>query len=184
MPLATILRDPPPKQAVRVAVPKAAEAAELAALINHLAAERSRFFIMPVDPVSGPALVRAHLEAVAQGDSQAVLTARYGGEMVGLITGGRRPHPAQRGVAELGMGVRTDCRGRGIGFALITAFEAWAQRMGCHRLELRVATTNASAFALYRKAGFVVEGLARQAAMLDGEAIDELQMGKLIGADA
>ena len=184
MPLATIARAPSPKPAVTVAAPKAAEAAELASLINQLAAERSRFFIMPVDPVAGPALVRAHLEAVAQGDAQAVLTARYRGEMVGLITGGRRAHPAQRGVAELGMGVRADCRGRGIGFALITAFEAWARRMGCHRLELRVATTNAPAFALYRKAGFAVEGLIRQAAMVDGETIDELQMGKLIGAGA
>jgi putative acetyltransferase len=56
--------------------------------------------------------------------------------------------------------------------------------MGCHRLELRVATSNAAALALYRKAGFESEGLIRQSAMLDGEPIDELLMGKLLGAGA
>lgn len=153
---------------------------ELIALINTLAAERSQLFIQPVDPVTGVAALHAHLAAIAISRSEAVLVARDGAALVGLVTGTLGSHPARRGVVDIGIGVRATHRGRGVGSALLAALERWARSASCHRLSLHVVTTNAAAIALYRKAGFAVEGTLKATAILDGRPIDELQMGKLL----
>jgi RimJ/RimL family protein N-acetyltransferase len=166
--------------AVAIMTPGDDDVPALIDLINTLAAERSQLFIQPVDPASGVAVLRAHLASIATSGTEAVLVAREGDALVGLITGVRGNHPARRGIVEIGIGVRASHRARGIGFALLAAIERWALGAGCHRLSLRVVTTNTPAVALYRKAGFTVEGLLEATAMVDGKPIHELQMGKLL----
>ena len=82
------------------------------------------------------------------------------------VTPKERPIYAHGGV--LGMGLLPPFRGRGIGTKLIWSVLAAARRAGMHRVELTVRETNASAIALYRKAGFAVEGLQRDAVHVDG----------------
>jgi RimJ/RimL family protein N-acetyltransferase len=173
-----------PGSATAIVTPGESDVPALIALINTLAAEQSQLFIQPVDPVDGVAMLRAHLAAIAASGAEIVLVAREGDALVGLITGLRGTHPARRGIVEIGIGVRASHRARGIGAALMAAVERWAQDAGCHRLSLRVVTTNAPAIALYRKAGFTVEGILEATAMVDGEPIDELQMGKLLAPAA
>lgn len=165
---------------ISVAIPTRAEVVELIALVNLLATERNFLFIMPIDPKSGVAVVTAHLASIAGSGNEAVLVAKSGGEMVGIITGIRGTHPARRGAVEIGIGVRPDYRGRGAGFSLITALERWARSVGCHRLQLRVVTTNLAAVALYRKAGFETEGVLRAGAIVEGTRYDDLQMAKIL----
>jgi RimJ/RimL family protein N-acetyltransferase len=165
---------------VAILTPGEDDVPALIVLINTLAAERSQLFIQPVDPVSGLAVLRSHLAAIAASGAEAVVVARDGDALVGLVTGMRGNHPARRGIVEVGIGVRASHRARGIGFALLAAIERWAQDAGCHRLSLRVVTGNAPAIALYRKAGFTVEGMLEATAIVDGKPIDELQMGKLL----
>lgn len=161
-------------------VPGEADVPALIALINALSAEHSQLFVQPIDPISGVATLRAHLAAIARNGAEAVLVARDGPELVGLITGTRGNHPARLGTVDIGIGVRASHRGRSIGFALLMALERWARAAGCHRLQLHVVVSNTRAIALYRKAGFVVEGMLTAAAVVDGKPLDELQMGKLL----
>ncbi len=172
------LRSATAHSAISVVAPGDADVPALIALINILAAERSQLFIQPVDPATGPAILHAHLASIAASGDETVLVAREGDQLVGLITGTRGNHPARRGVVEIGIGVRASHRSRGIGFALMMALERWAREAGCHRLSLRVVTRNTPAITLYRKAGFAVEGMLEATALLDGQRIDELQMGK------
>ncbi|MDG1067581.1 MAG: GNAT family protein [Sulfitobacter sp.] len=51
--------------------------------------------------------------------------------------------------------------------------------MGLHRIALRVLDYNARAIAAYAKAGFVVEGREREAALVGGRYHDDLSMGLL-----
>jgi RimJ/RimL family protein N-acetyltransferase len=166
---------------ITVATPGDADVPALIALINTLAAERNQLFIQPIDPASGETLLRAHLASITASGNETVLVARDRDRLVGLITGMRGDHPARRGVVEIGIGVRASHRSQGVGFSLMMALERWAREAGCHRLSLRVVTRNAPAIALYRKAGFAIEGMLEATAVLDGQRIDELQMGKTLG---
>jgi RimJ/RimL family protein N-acetyltransferase len=166
---------------IKIAGPGDADVPALIGLINTLATERNQLFLQPVDPLSGAALVGAHLAAVAASGDEVLFVARDRDHLVGLISGKRGDHPARRGVIEIGIGVRASHRSQGVGFSLMMALERWARETGCHRLSLRVATRNTPAIALYRKAGFAIEGMLEATAIIDGQPIDELQMGKTLG---
>ena len=166
--------------AISVAVPTVSDIPELIALVNVLATERNFLFILPIDPKTGVAVVTAHLRSIAANGNETVLVARNGREMVGVVTGIRGAHPARRGTVDIGIGVRPDQRGQGVGVSLMSALERWARSVGCHRIQLRVVTTNQPAVALYRKLGFEVEGVARAGAIVDGSPYDDLQMAKIL----
>jgi L-phenylalanine/L-methionine N-acetyltransferase len=77
-------------------------------------------------------------------------------------------HPTMNHVGGLGMGVIADFRGQGIGSKLLASViqHAWAN--GLKRLELEVFADNEVAIALYKKHGFVQEGVKRFARVVDG----------------
>lgn len=85
-----------------------------------------------------------------------------------------RPVVAHRGT--LGMGIVPDYRGRGLGRQLIETTLAQARRQGIVRVELSAYADNARAIALYRKVGFVQEGVERDAACIDGRYCDMILM--------
>lgn len=81
----------------------------------------------------------------------------------------------------LGIGLRPDYRGHGIGARLALAAISAARTHGIERIELEVWATNARAIALYQQLGFVHEGLRRRARFLDGTYDDAVVMA-LLGA--
>src|SRR3546814_18924951 len=69
----------------------------------------------------------------------------------------------------LGMGLIEAWRGKGLGTKMMQAcFDAAAQ-IGLERIELQVYASNEGAIALYRKFGFVTEGIQIRAPKLDGD---------------
>jgi len=90
---------------------------------------------------------------------------------------GRRSHSGQ-----IGMCVRDDVQGRGIGTHLLAALIDTADNwLNLRRLELAVYVDNAPAIRLYRKFGFEVEGTRRADAFRDGAFVDSLMMARLRG---
>jgi L-phenylalanine/L-methionine N-acetyltransferase len=118
--------------------------------------------MQPVDP-------NAHL-----------LVAEAYGDIVGqaglYVSGNAR----RRHVADLGMGVRDDWRGRGVGTAMlqamITMADGWLQ---LRRIELQVYADNAAAIALYVKHGFAEEGRHRDFAYRDGCYVEAVSMARI-----
>lgn len=85
------------------------------------------------------------------------------------------------GYCEIGMAVARDWRGRGVGSALVEAAIARARERGLHKLSLAVWPHNAAAIALYRKYGFVEEGLRpKHIRRQSGELWDIVEMGLLL----
>jgi putative acetyltransferase len=83
-------------------------------------------------------------------------------------------------VLHLSIVVHDGQRRRGIGERLLRELLTWAERTGVVKIELRVRATNSGAIALYRKVGFVDEGVLRRRVRLpDGQYLDDLSMAWL-----
>lgn len=102
-------------------------------------------------------------------------------EVVGSL--GLEAHPTRwrrRHVGSIGMAVRDDFQGRGVGSALMRAALDLAENwLNLTRIELTVFVDNAAAIALYEKFGFEVEGTHRRYAFRDGEYVDAYSMVRL-----
>ena len=96
------------------------------------------------------------------------------------------PHPSEAAWRErleamgLVMAVTLPAQGKGVGSALMAALIDYADRWAAvMRIELTVFTDNERAIALYRKFGFVQEGIFRAYGLRDGRFQDVLAMARL-----
>lgn len=97
---------------------------------------------------------------------------------LGLHTSPNRPRRSH--AAEIGMAVRDDWQGKGVGTALLQAAVDMADNwLNVARLELTVFVDNEPAIRLYKKFGFVVEGTLAKYAFREGEYVDVYVMGRL-----
>jgi RimJ/RimL family protein N-acetyltransferase len=78
------------------------------------------------------------------------------------------------------MSVAPKWRRSGVGTKLLEALLSWALDHNISRIELEVLSNNPGAIALYRRAGFVLEGTKVRAVQVGGDYVDLLQMAKLL----
>lgn len=108
------------------------------------------------------------------------LVACVEGELVGNLGLHVVDRPRRRHVGDIGMAVRDDWQGKGVGTALMAAMidlaDNWINLM---RIELTVYTDNAAAVALYQKFGFAIEGTMRRYAFRNGEYVDAYAMARV-----
>ncbi len=109
-----------------------------------------------------------------------ILVAEVDGEVVGNLG----LHPAAKvrraHVAGIGLAVRDDWHGKGVGKALLrSAVDLADNCLNLLRLELTVWADNAVAQRLYESEGFVVEGRHRAYALRLGQYEDVLAMARL-----
>ncbi|MGF1513042.1 MAG: GNAT family N-acetyltransferase [Elainellaceae cyanobacterium] len=101
-------------------------------------------------------------------------------EVVGQLSLHLNKSPRRRHVGQLGMAVREDWQGRGVGTALMEAAIELSDRwLNLRRLELEVYTDNEPAIRLYKKFGFDVEGTRVDFAFRDGAYVDAYMMARL-----
>jgi RimJ/RimL family protein N-acetyltransferase len=99
----------------------------------------------------------------------------------GRIIGELGIEVAGYGVAEFGMIVAADARGRGVGSALVAAAVDWARTAGAHKVALQVWPHNEVAIALYKKFGFEEEGrIRRHYRRRNGDLWDAVIMGLIL----
>jgi RimJ/RimL family protein N-acetyltransferase len=89
-----------------------------------------------------------------------------------------RPTMAHTGI--LGMGVKVEHRGAGIGEALLRATIDGARATGFTRIELTVREDNERAMRLYKKLGFAHEGIKRNGFLVDDRYYNLVCMGLLL----
>ena len=130
-------------------------------------------------PHPSEATWRERLEAKSSnGDVQLVALAK--GQLVAMAGLHANPHIRRRHAMHLGMAVTVPAQGKGVGSALMAALIDYADRwVAVMRIELTVFTDNERAIALYRKFGFVQEGVFRAYGLRDGRFQDVLAMARL-----
>ncbi len=109
------------------------------------------------------------------------LVAHVDAEVIGHLGLHTFPHaPRRRHVGQIGMAVRDDWHGKGVGTALMQAALDLADRwLNLHRLELDVYTDNTPAIRLYEKFGFGIEGTLVDFAFRDGRFVDTYAMARI-----
>jgi L-phenylalanine/L-methionine N-acetyltransferase len=114
-------------------------------------------------------------------DGSYPLVALVDGEVVGELTLYNASNsPRRRHAGGLGMAVRDDWQGKGVGTALMHACIELADNwLNLSRLELDVYTDNEPGIRLYKKFGFEIEGTLKKFAFRDGEFVDVYAMARL-----
>jgi len=165
---------------VREATPS--DAAALLAHLKALAAEPGINIPLAPDEITMTLeQEKALLADIADSPHAIMLVAEAERQIVGeLSLRSISPRRAVKHVATLGMSVKQDWRGKGVGRALMTDALEWAPTAGIKRIELYVYVRNAPAIALYERFGFVVEG-RRKAFIREGdEYLDDFVMARLL----
>ena len=172
--LRVVLRDGR-EVAIRSARPGDARA--LARLLDAIAAETEVTLLMQPGEITAREW-RRHIAAAEEHDTSLFLSAWLGRRLVGNLGMVADPHPASAHVRVLGMSVAQDCRGLGVGGALLETALARAQEHGAAKVELSVFAHNATALAFYERHGFMGEGLRRRQLVRAGEYHDEVLMAR------
>jgi RimJ/RimL family protein N-acetyltransferase len=106
------------------------------------------------------------------------------GAVAGILNADGYAHPQTAHAAKIGMSVRADLRGKGIGTRLLDGLFSWARSAGLHRIELEVVASNEGAIRLYQRTGFKEEGRKQSAVRVDERFLDLVLMAKRIGEGA
>jgi RimJ/RimL family protein N-acetyltransferase len=163
------------KVKIRAADPRDAEA--LTELADAVSSEPEGWLISTNGEWRSAADERRYLRALKRYPHAAVLVAETeDGSLVGRLSLSRDTHPASAHVADLGLMVAKDLRGRGIGTALLRAAVEWARANGIRKLELHVFPWNEGAIAMYEKFGFEREGFRKGHYNRAGEDVDAILM--------
>lgn len=127
-----------------------------------------------------PSLERTRKRVADLPDGVYRLVACADDDVVGSLGLSIPANPRRRHVGQIGMAVRDDWQGKGVGTALITAALDLADNwLNLRRVELEVYTDNAAGIALYRKFGFRIEGTHRAFAFRNGQYIDAHAMARV-----
>jgi L-phenylalanine/L-methionine N-acetyltransferase len=129
-------------------------------------------------PYQSLASIRDRFETPQEGFYR--LVAEVNGEVVGMAGLFHERNPRRRHVGQIGMMVRDDHQGQGVGRALVRGLLDLADNwLNLHRIELEVYTDNEAGIHLYESHGFVIEGTRADFAFRDGDYVDAYVMGRI-----
>lgn len=118
------------------------------------------------------------IEKSINGDNL-VLVATDDENIVGFLSVQRGVPKRIKHTGYIVVGIREKFRGKGIGSKLFSELDIWARKNNITRLELSVICSNTVAKHLYEKNGFEIEGVKKNAMIIDGKYVDEFYMAKL-----
>ena len=131
-------------------------------------------------PIDKAAMKERLLKASLESDNAVLFVAEDNGRIIGNIGSTN-----YNGLADLGMLLLPEYRGRGIGSKLVEHLIQWCRKQGCHKISLEVWPHNRAAIQLYEKFGFQREGLKRHHyRRKNGEIWDVISMGLILDEEA
>jgi len=124
---------------------------------------------------------RGAIQALESEPANIILLALSGEEIAGIASVSSPRKVKVRHDGALGIVVAQKYQGLGIGSELIRRLLDWAKGNGItRRISLDVRSDNTRAVRLYLRFGFAVEGLRRNAVLLDGRYYDMYIMGRML----
>ncbi|WP_425445439.1 N-acetyltransferase family protein [Virgibacillus ndiopensis] len=121
------------------------------------------------------------IEVFKNEQNSTILVAEQDNRLIGYLFAVGGKVQRKKHVAYLVIGILSDYRGKCVGTALFSEADKWARKKGLSRLELTVVVKNEAGLALYKKAGFEIEGVKKHSLIINGDFFNEYYMGKLLG---
>lgn len=123
---------------------------------------------------------RRHILSAKSSGKTLILVAEVDGKIVGVgeLKIGRFKKNSH--TAELGLAIIKEFRGLGVGKALMEEMLNCAKTRGVEKIWLSVFSTNNAAITLYKKFGFVIEGVRKKQFKIGSNYVDELLMAKFL----
>ncbi len=123
-------------------------------------------------------IIKNIIEKAIYGDDL-ILVATDKDNIIGFISVERGGYKRIKHTGYVVIGIREQYRGSGIGNKLFSELDMWSIENKVTRLELSVICSNTIAKHLYEKNGFKVEGIKKNAMIIDGKYVDEFYMAKI-----
>lgn len=164
-------------QSILTVAPLAAEdAVEFITFQRMMAADSPMMMTEPDEYPSDDKFLK-FFENNAQTKLNAYLMGKREGRIVASLSLSRARFRRTMHSALLGMMVHEACRGLGIGGHMVQAGVEAAQAMPVYKIDLHVRIDNPSAIAIYKKAGFEIEGIMRRGLQTSEGMHDVYYMG-------
>ena len=126
---------------------------------------------------------REWLQSILDNENETIFVAEKDGEVVGLIVfEGTKNRKRLSHTGSIGLLIRSEYRGLGIGKMLLQVLLEWAERNPLiEKVSLAVFSNNHKAIALYKKMGFIEEGRKiNEFKFADDEYVDDVLMYKMV----
>ncbi|MBT2690197.1 GNAT family N-acetyltransferase [Bacillus sp. ISL-47] len=159
---------------------KPSHAEALASLITQVENEADYMLFEPGERQTTPEAQRKRIEAIKKEDNSTIIVAEKDNQLIGFLMAIGGAARRNNHSAYLVAGIASGHRGKGIGTKLFEELDRWAREHSIHRLELTTVVKNDAGVALYKKAGFKIEGTKKHSLLINGEFVDEYYMGKLL----
>jgi len=139
------------------------DAAALTTLLREIAAVDGFILLTPEEVLEEPSSREQALSiANRSGGQWVILVAEGGSGVFGMVTLKAVPLRRCAHVCELGIGIRAEGRGRGVGREMLRAALGEAVLQGFRKVRLMVIASNHRAIRLYLQEGFVETGRFRE----------------------
>lgn len=158
------------------------DAAVLISLLNQIGQESEFTSLDPAGILMDESDMQAFIMKQAQSDNEITLLAFLNDELSGVINITADQRPRVRHIGDIFLAIKKSFWGHGLGSILMEEAIEWAKSSASiRRLQLTVQKRNLAAVHLYKKMGFIIEGLQERGACIEGGVfLDVYQMGKLI----
>ena len=132
------------------------------------------------NPLPTPAEQQQLLERYCGDQGTAYALVDADDDFVGMLSGTRHPRTPLAHSCSFAVSVLAAYRGLGYGTKLIHEFDVWACRYRLMRIELDVFGNNPKALKLYKRLGYAVEGVRREAINIGSHYHDLIHMAKFL----
>ncbi|WP_223069263.1 GNAT family N-acetyltransferase [Paenibacillus caui] len=156
------------------------DAAQFLALTKKLDEETKFMLLEPGERTTTLKQQEERIASILASRASMIFVAEAEGNIVGYLGAFDSDENRIRHSLYIVVGILQQYGGRGIGTRLFAELDGWAVEHDIHRLELTVMAHNERAVALYKKAGFEIEGLKKHSIKVDGAYVDEYYMAKLL----
>jgi len=165
---------------VSIRIAQIRDAGPLLRMKKRLDQQTTYMLLEPGERMMNEAEQRDMIRYALRSANSNIFLAERDGQIIGYLEAMGGKVSRNRHSAYIVIGVLQEYANRGIGRRLFQTMLQWAQDRELHRIELTVQSANERGIHLYRSLGFRMEGIQKNALLVDDQYVDLIQMGLLL----